>query len=59
MLKTAAISAQNEFTYFLTTGFPYISYQVSSQLAFRFRKSIIGFKMAAMAAILDFKSERI
>ena len=49
---------RHDFSNFLSTSHPNASYQVSSQLAFRFRrrreKQI--FKMAAMAPILDFRS---
>ena len=54
------ISNRKDFSYFLTPSHPDASYQVSSPLAFRFRrrsKKYI-FKMAAMAAIMDFRSER-
>ena len=32
------ISDRNDFSYFWSTSHPYASYQVSSQLAFRFRR---------------------
>ena len=54
------ISDWNNFSYFWSTSHPNASYHVWSQLAFGFRrrskKSI--FKMAAMVAILDFRSAR-
>ena len=56
-VKTAIlISDRNNFSYFLSTSHLDASYQVSSQLAFRFRRRIEKwiFKMAAMAATLDF-----
>ena len=50
----------HDFSYFWSTSHPNASHQVWSQLAFGFRskseKQI--FKMAAMAAILDFRSTR-
>ena len=54
------ISNQNDFSYFVCTSHPNASYQVSSQLAFWFRRRRKKwiFKMATMAAILDFRSER-
>ena len=51
------ISDRKDFSYFWCTSHPNASYQVSSQLAFRLAKKQI-FKMAAMAAVLDFRSER-
>ena len=50
------ISDLNDFSYFLSTSHPDASYQFSNQLALLFRKisEKKGFKMAAMAAILDF-----
>ena len=47
-------SDQNDFSYFWSTSHLYASYQVSSQLSFRFRRRSEKkiFKMAAMAAIL-------
>ena len=54
------ISKRKDFCYFWSTSYPDASYQVSGQLAFRFRRrrqnSIL--KMAAMATILDFWSDR-
>ena len=54
------ISDWKNLSYVWPTSHPNASYQVSSQLAFRFRrrseKNI--FKMAATAAILDFRSQR-
>ena len=54
------ISDRNNFSYFLSTNHPDASYQFSSQLALWFRKKSEknSLKMAAMAAILDFPSER-
>ena len=54
------ISDPNDFSYFWSTSHPNASYQVSSQLAFRFRRRSEKyiFKMAAMAAILDFWSKQ-
>ena len=51
---------QHNFSYFCSTSHPDASYQVWSQLAFLFRRRSEKqiFKMAAMAAILDFRSER-
>ena len=53
-------SDRNDLRFFLSISHPSASYQVWSQLAFGFRrrseKSI--FKMAAMAAVLDFRSAR-
>ena len=53
------ISDLNDLSYFWSTSHPDASYQVRSQLAFRFRSRSEKyiFKMAAMAAILDFWSE--
>ena len=55
------ISDRNSFSYFWFTSYPSASYQVSSQMAFRFRRRSekYTFKMSAMAAILDFRSERL
>ena len=57
--RPSSISNWNDFSYFCSTRHLDASYQVSSQLAFWFRsrseKQI--FKIAAMAAILDFWSE--
>ena len=54
------ISDRHDFSYFWSISHPNASYQVWSQLAFGYRsrseKQI--FKMAAMAAILDFRSAR-
>ena len=52
--------AMNDFSHFLSIGHSDASYQVSSQLAFRFRRRSEKkiFKMATMAAILDFRSAR-
>ena len=48
----------NDLSYFWSTS-PDATYQVSSQLVSRFRRSVkYIFKMAAMAVILDFPSER-
>ena len=59
-LRPSWISNQNNFSYLWSTSCPYVSYQVSSQLAFQFRwqraKQI--FKMAAMTVFLNFWSER-
>ena len=51
---------QHDFSYFSSTSHPDASYHVWSQLAFGFwrRSKIYIFKMAAMAAILDFQSAR-
>ena len=47
---------RNNFSYFWSTSRPNASYHVWSQLAFGFRRRSEKkiFKMAAMAAILDF-----
>ena len=42
---------------FLSPSHSDASYQVWSQLAFRFRRRGESFKMAAIVAILDFQSE--
>ena len=49
---------RNDFT-FLFTSYPDASYQVLSQVAFWFRKRSEKriFKMATMAAVLDFRLE--
>ena len=54
------ISDRNDFSYFWSTRHPDASYQVSSQLAFWFRRRSENrfFKMAAIAATLDFWLER-
>ena len=39
LLWPSQITNQKDFSYFLSTSHPYASYQVSSQLAFRFRRS--------------------
>ena len=51
---------RHDFRYFWSTRHPSASYRVSSQLAFRCmrRSEKYIFKMVAMAAILDFQSER-
>ena len=51
---------RNDFNHFFITKHSDASYQVSSQLAFWFKRSSEKyiFKLAAMAAILDFRSER-
>ena len=51
------ISKRNDFSYFWSTRHPDASYQVSSQLAFRFRRRSEKqiFKMAAI--FVDFRSE--
>ena len=54
------ISDLKDFNYFWSNSHPDVSYQVSSQWAFRFRrrsKKYI-FKMAAIVAILDFQLEQ-
>ena len=58
--RPSLISDWNDFSYFWSTSHPNASYQVSSQLAFRFRRRNEKqmFKMATMAAILDFQMER-
>ena len=49
------ISDWNDFSYFLSTSHPDTSYQVSSQLTFRFRRSSKQiFKMAAISGHLGF-----
>ena len=54
------ISDRNDISYFWSKSHFDTSYQVSSQLAFRFRRRRLKkiFKMAAMLAILDFGSEQ-
>ena len=54
------ISDRIEFNYSSSTSHPDASYQVSSQLAFRFRRrnEKYIYKMATMAAIFNFRSER-
>ena len=50
-----SIFDQNKFSYFWSTSHSGTSYQVSSQLAFGFRRRSAKItKMAAMVAILDF-----
>ena len=53
------ITDRNDYSYFCSTRHPDASYQVSSQLAFQFRRRSQKyiFKIAAMAVILDFRSE--
>ena len=53
------ISYRNDFSCFWSTSHLDASYQVSSQLAFRFRRRSEKyiFKMTAMATTLDFRSE--
>ena len=53
------ISDHNSFSYFWFTSHPDASYQVSSQLAFLFkrRSEKLIFKMAAMVAIMYFRLE--
>ena len=53
------ISDRNDFSYFWSTSYPDASYQVSSQLAFCFRRRSEKyiFKMATAAVNLDFRSE--
>ena len=55
------ISNQNDFSHFWSISHPDASYQVSSQLAFGFRRRSEKkiFKMATMEAILDFWSSWI
>ena len=55
------ISNLKDFSYFWFTSHSNTSYQVLSQLAFRFRRirAKIDFKVAAMVAILDFRLEWI
>ena len=50
----------NNFSHFWSTSHPNASYQVSSQMAFPFRRrsEIQIFKMVAMVAILDFRPEQ-
>ena len=52
------ISHWHDFSYFLSTSHPNVSYQVWSQLAFRCRRRSEKqiFKIAAMVAILDLRS---
>ena len=52
------ISNENDFSQFQSISHPDASYQVSSQLGFGFRRRSEKkiFKMATMAAILDFQS---
>ena len=52
------ISNRNNFSHFCSISHPDVSYQVSSQLAFGFRRrgEKYIFKMAAMVASLDFQS---
>ena len=54
------ISERNDFSYFRSISHINASYQVSNRLAlwFRRRSEKYIFKMAAMAAILDFRAER-
>ena len=54
------ISNRHDFSYFWSISHPNASYQVLSQLAFGFRSRSEKyiFKMAAMVAILDFRSAR-
>ena len=54
------IADRNDFIYFWSTSHPDASYQVSSQMGlwFRRRSGKYIFKMAAMAATLNFRSER-
>ena len=65
------ISDQNDFSYFCSTSHPDASYQVSSQLAFRFRRRSekidfqdghhgghLGFPIGTILAILIYKSLR-
>ena len=49
-----------DFTYFWSTSHPDASEEVSSQLAFRFRRRSEKyiFKMAIMVAIFEFRLER-
>ena len=56
--RSSWISNLNDFSQFQSISHPDASYQVSSQLAFGFRRRSEKnfFKMAAMAAILDFLS---
>ena len=54
------ISDRNDFSYFWSTSHPNASYQVSSKLAFGFRRRSEKyiFKMATMTLILDFRAAR-
>ena len=58
--RPSCISDRHDFSYFLSTSNPDASYQLWSQLVFRFnrRSEKQIFKMVAMAAILDFRSAR-
>ena len=56
------ISDRNDFSYFfVSTSHPDASYQFSNKLALWFRKisEKKSFKMAAMTAILDFRSKQV
>ena len=54
------MSDEKDLMWFSSTSHADASYQVSSQLAFRFRRGSVEYisKLAAMAAILDFSSEQ-
>ena len=60
MAATEAILDQKDFRSFWPTGHSNASNQVSSKLAFRFKRKSEKqtFKMVAMVAILDFGSEQ-
>ena len=60
VLAVTCICSWNIFSYFWSTSHPNTHYQVSSQLAFRFRKKKfkIRFYDGGHATILDFRSER-
>ena len=51
------ISDRNDFIYFSSISHPNVSYQVSSHLAFRFRKSAKN-RFSRWRLFLDFRSER-
>ena len=56
MATIFGISYRNDLSYFLSTSHPDASYQVSSQLAFKFRRRREKYSLK-MAAILDFRLE--
>ena len=58
--RPSSISDQNDFSFLLSASHPDTSDQVSGQWAFRFRSRSSKYilKMTAMAAILNFRSER-